>query len=142
MVAVQGGLPANRELWEIWNVASSKHTEIATNRRVGQDRRKSNDRRKKEQAVAVERRRGERRKVQRRRQIDPTTCERDYTADEIEFMHALDAYKRASGRMFPTCSEILEVIRDMGYVRMPANAQTPAATAGEVDGAQPETDGL
>ncbi|HTN75313.1 MAG TPA: hypothetical protein VL096_08705, partial [Pirellulaceae bacterium] len=64
----------------------------------------------------------ERRKVQRRRQIDPTTCERDYTDDEIEFMQALDAYKRRSGRMFPTCSEILEVIRDMGYVRMHGTA--------------------
>jgi hypothetical protein len=56
-------------------------------------------------------------KVQRRRQIDPTTCERDYTSDEIEFMHALDAYKRSSGRMFPTCSEILEVVRSLGYIR-------------------------
>jgi hypothetical protein len=59
-----------------------------------------------------------RRKKQRRRQIDPTTCERDYNGEEIEFMQALDAYKRSSGRMFPTCSEILEVIRDLGYVRL------------------------
>jgi hypothetical protein len=63
----------------------------------------------------------ERRKKQRRRQIDPTTCERDYSADEIEFMHAMDAYKRASGRMFPTCSEVLEVIRALGYVKVPAD---------------------
>ena len=61
---------------------------------------------------------GERRKVQRRRQIDPTTCERDYTQDEIEFMQALDDYKRRSGRMFPTCSEVLEVVRDLGYLRI------------------------
>jgi len=27
----------------------------------------------------------------------------------------LDAYKRTSGRMFPTCSEILEVVRGLGY---------------------------
>lgn len=54
-------------------------------------------------------------KVSRRRQIDPTTCERDYTGEEIEFMRALDHYKRTSGRMFPTCSEILEVIRRLGY---------------------------
>ncbi len=54
----------------------------------------------------------------RRRQIDPTTCEREYTSEEIEFMQALDAYKRRSGRMFPTCSEILEVIRNLGYRRM------------------------
>lgn len=51
----------------------------------------------------------------RRRQIDPTTCERDYSNDEIEFMNALDEYKRSSGRMFPTCSEILEVLRNLGY---------------------------
>ncbi|MCA9126204.1 MAG: hypothetical protein KDB22_03925 [Planctomycetales bacterium] len=59
-----------------------------------------------------------RRKKQRRRQIDPTTCERDYNQEEIEFMQSLDAYKRSSGRMFPTCSEILEVVRGLGYVRL------------------------
>lgn len=55
----------------------------------------------------------ERRK--RRRQIDPTTCERDYNDPEIEFMQAMDDYKHQSGRMFPTCSEILEVIMKLGY---------------------------
>lgn len=55
----------------------------------------------------------ERRK--RRRQIDPTTCERDYNEQEIEFMQAMDDYKRQSGRMFPTCSEILEVLIKLGY---------------------------
>ena len=68
--------------------------------------------------VAKERRTTQRRaKVNRRRQIDPTTCERDYTVDEIEFMNALDEYKRQSGRMFPTCSEVLEVIRNLGYAK-------------------------
>ncbi len=97
-------------------MTKTKKNEVVTNRREGKERR-GDDRRKCTAQVAVERRQGERRKVQRRRQIDPTTCERDYTDDEIEFMQALDAYKRTSGRMFPTCSEILEVIRDMGYVR-------------------------
>ena len=55
----------------------------------------------------------ERRK--RRRQIDPTTCEREYSDPEVQFMHAMDEYKRASGRMFPTCSEILEVLHRLGY---------------------------
>src|SRR5438552_15322995 len=87
-------------------------------RRARSDRRRD-DRRKEQAPVAAERRQqGRREKVQRRRQIDPTTCERDYNDEEIVFMHALDAYKRASGRMFPTCSEILEVIRSLGYVRM------------------------
>ena len=59
-----------------------------------------------------------RKKVNRRRQIDPTTCERDYTDQEVEFMNALDDYKRKSGRMFPTCSEVLEVIHSLGYVKL------------------------
>ena len=53
----------------------------------------------------------------RRRKIDPTTCERDYSNDEREFMQALEEYKRQNGRNFPTCSEILEVIRGLGYIR-------------------------
>ena len=59
-----------------------------------------------------------RRKKQRRRHIDPTTCERDYNDQEIEFMRAMDDYKRAAGRMFPTCSEVLEVVRALGYVQL------------------------
>ena len=57
------------------------------------------------------------RRAERRRLIDPTTCEREYAADELEFMQALDRYKRTSGRMFPTCSEILEVVRSLGYAK-------------------------
>lgn len=84
--------------------------------RRSKDRRNS-DRRKKDdpQNVETERRKGNRRKVERRRQIDPTTCERDYSGDEIEFMKAMDVYKRQSGRQFPTWSEVLEVIRCLGY---------------------------
>jgi len=89
---------------------------VKIDRRTTKDRRRTPDRRKKDESVEVERRKLQRRaKVNRRRQIDPTTCERDYSVDEIEFMNALEEYKRASGRMFPTCSEILEVLRDLGY---------------------------
>ena len=106
-------------LWEKYYVATTKKREILVDRRAAKNRRAKGERRKKSEPIAAEQRKSERRKVPRRRQIDPTTCERDYTDHEIEFMQALDAYKRASGRMFPTCSEILEVIRDMGYVRLP-----------------------
>jgi hypothetical protein len=57
----------------------------------------------------------DRRKVERRRQIDPTTCERDYTVEQVEFMKAMDLYKRRSGRQFPTWSEVLEVLENLGY---------------------------
>ena len=30
-------------------------------------------------------------------------------------MQAIQEYKRANGRMFPTWSEVLEVLRDLGY---------------------------
>ena len=62
-------------------------------------------------------------KSTKRKQIDPTTCERDYTTDELEFMQALDRYKQSSGRKFPTCSEILEVVRSLGYQRPMACGQ-------------------
>jgi hypothetical protein len=75
-------------------------------------------------AVALERRT----KVQRRRQIDPTTCERDYSVEEVEFMNAMDEYKRKNGRMFPTCSEVLEVIRSMGYVKLSPSERALLAT--------------
>ena len=101
---------------------SAKSEKAATvDQRSGGDRRETSDRRQKDAPVPVERRKIERRvKVNRRRQIDPTTCERDYSPDELEFMSALDDYKRTSGRMFPTCSEILEVLKKLGYERRPA----------------------
>lgn len=97
---------------------AKKAGEVTINRRAKEGDRRKDDRRASEQPVAVERRQLERReKVSRRRQIDPTTCEREYTTDEVEFMNALDDYKRKSGRMFPTCSEVLEVVRGLGYVK-------------------------
>lgn len=87
------------------------------------------DRRQLQTPVAVERR-----KTPRRRQIDPTTCEREYTDEEVEFMQAMDAYKRSSGRMFPTCSEILEVIRKLGYERtLPCASMTVVETSVSAD---------
>lgn len=89
------------------------------------DRRRKERRTSEPEAAAAARPKLERRaKVNRRRQIDPTTCERDYTDEEVEFMRAMDEYKRASGRMFPTCSEILEVLRNLGYVKGGAAPQT------------------
>ena len=95
--------------------------------RKGRERRNA-ERRKEAVAVVAERRTGQRReKVNRRRQIDPTTCERDYTDAEVEFMHALDQYKRTSGRMFPTCSEVLEVLLSLGYEKKHGEFATTSA---------------
>ena len=73
----------------------------------------------------------ERRTAERRKQIDPTTCERDYSADDVDFMRAMDEYKRLSARQFPTWSEVLEVVRAIGYERV--NAPVPVATILEDD---------
>ncbi len=102
-------------------VAADPPATITVDRRDGRDRRQGLDRRIHSVPVSVDRRVVVQRrvKVNRRRQIDPTTCERDYTPEEIEFMGAMDCYKRSSGRMFPTCSEVLEVVRSLGYEKRP-----------------------
>jgi hypothetical protein len=105
----------------------SKNTKPAREENAG-DREVTIDRRRQprgeESADATPVQLERRTKVQRRRQIDPTTCERDYSDEEVSFMNAMDEYKRKSGRMFPTCSEVLEVIRNLGYVKL-----TPAELA-------------
>src|SRR5688572_16599893 len=87
-------------------------------------RRRAADRRKRSIPVAVERRSGKDRRLiqkdvgERRRQVDPTTCEKDYSDEEITFMKAMDQYKRANRRPFPTWSEVLEVLRSLGYAKV------------------------
>lgn len=101
--------------------ASRPAEAVTIDRRASHDRRATHDRREQSLPVTAERRVLERRvKVNRRRQIDPTTCERDYSIDEVEFMNAMDDYKRRSGRMFPTCSEVLEVVKSLGYEKRTA----------------------
>jgi hypothetical protein len=105
--------------------AETPPPEFAVTDRRGGDRRNRADRRKRTIPVAVERRSGQDRRQlgERRRQVDPTTCEKDYSDEEIIFMKAMDQYKRANRRPFPTWSEVLEVLRSLGY------RKTEAATA-------------
>jgi len=78
-----------------------------------------NDRRKRNIPVATDRRAAnaarKRKESDRRRLIDPTTCERDYNGDQTDFMKAMDRYKRENRRPFPTWSEVLEVLHSLGY---------------------------
>src|SRR5437868_13610564 len=89
--------------------------------------RRGNERRKRQVPVALERRTGKDRrdKGERRRQIDPTTCERDYNDEEIAFMRAMDQYKRDNRRPFPTWSEVLEVLRALGYRKVAEPSMMP-----------------
>lgn len=87
------------------------------------------ERRKRNIPVAIDRRRQnaaeKRRTSERRRLIDPTTCERDYNDDETLFMKTMERYKRENRRPFPTWSEVLEVLISMGYRKVEPEGDLP-----------------
>src|SRR5215470_8295520 len=103
---------------------------LVTERRAVE--RRNGDRRQQNIPVDVERRKGHDRRHQgeRRRQVDPTTCERDYTDEEIAFMKAIDQYKRDNRRPFPTWSEVLEVLHALGYRKVAEPTALPGLSPG------------
>jgi hypothetical protein len=58
----------------------------------------------------------------------PASHDRDLTASEMEFMQAMCAYKESSGRMFPTWSEVLEVLQGLGYQKQVGTVSPPGHT--------------
>jgi hypothetical protein len=60
-----------------------------------------------------------------RRGVSPTTTEHDYSQQETQFLQAIDQYKRRANRPFPTLTEILEVLRSLGYVQTGERAPLP-----------------
>ncbi len=59
---------------------------------------------------------GERRaRTERRRRIDPTTFDKQYTDEEMEFMNAVQRFKEQSGKSFPTYREVIKVAVLLGY---------------------------
>jgi hypothetical protein len=52
---------------------------------------------------------------ERRKRIDPTTFEKQYTAEELEFMNAMQRFKERTGRPFPTHGEVIKVAVSLGY---------------------------
>ena len=57
-------------------------------------------------------------KKERRRRIDPTTFEKQYTDDELEFMNAMQRYKVQSGKSFPSHGDVLRVAFSLGYRKL------------------------
>lgn len=87
-------------------------------RREGKDRRGSFGARGRAGAPAEARppRVGERReKKERRKRIDPTTFEKQYTDDELEFMNAMQRFKELTGKSFPSYAEVIKVAVGLGY---------------------------
>jgi len=56
-------------------------------------------------------------KKERRRRIDPTTFDKQYTDDELEFMNAMQRFKELSGKAFPTHGDVIKVAVELGYRR-------------------------
>lgn len=56
--------------------------------------------------------------VKKSRRGDPLTTTPDYDADEVEFLKAVDEYKRRKGRPFPSNSEILGVLKKLGWKKV------------------------
>ena len=76
---------------------------------TGPERRAGSDRRS---ATGLERRRG----PGRRRSDDRKAAEEgEMTTEQFEFVMAIETYKRVNKKMFPTWTEVLEVITQLGY---------------------------
>lgn len=78
------------------------------------EKRDSKDRRDSvvDRRLGLDRRRG----PGRRRSDARKAAEEGQMSDEqFEFLMAIDEYKRKNGRLFPTWTEVLEVIKAIGY---------------------------
>jgi hypothetical protein len=63
-------------------------------------------------ATGLERRRGPGRRLS-----DDRRCaeEGEMTTEQFEFVMAIETYKKVNKRMYPTWTEVLEVVRQLGY---------------------------
>jgi hypothetical protein len=76
---------------------------------TGEERRNGAERRA---ATGLERRRG----PGRRRSDDRKAAEEgEMTAEQFEFCMAIQTYKKVNKKMYPTWTEVLEVVRQLGY---------------------------
>ncbi len=86
------------------------------------ERRKSDERRQApiDRRCGLERRRGPgRRRSDSRRSAE----EGELNDEQFEFVLAMDEYKRANKRPFPSWTEVLEVIKYLGYRKVAAVGQ-------------------
>jgi hypothetical protein len=66
---------------------------------------------------------------ERRRRIDPTTFEKQYTEDELEFMNAMQQFKVQSCKSFPSHGDVLRVAFSLGYRKVVPSHDPDAAAA-------------
>lgn len=85
-------------------------------RRGGVDRRAITDRRSGGDRRAADHRHGLRRHEDQEA-FQKRIEEGELTLEEIEFVRAVDHYKRKFNRPFPTWSEVLAIVKELGYTK-------------------------
>ena len=81
-------------------------------RRSGLDRKTSRTGKGDRRATGLERRRG----AGIRRDDDRRSAEEgEMTDEQLQFVLAIEAYKKVNKKLFPTWTEVLEVVRQLGY---------------------------
>ena len=92
------------------------------------DRRSGIDRRDREDSSTnLERRRGPGR---RRSDFLRAAEEGEMTEEQFLFIQAIDAFKRVNGKTFPTWTDVLAVVRKLGYRKtMPSELNLPNQAA-------------
>jgi hypothetical protein len=81
-------------------------------RRLGLDRREVAKRNGTEDPTGLERRRGRGRRLS---DFTKSAEEGEMTKEQFLFLSAIDAFKKANGKTFPTWTDVLEVVRLLGY---------------------------
>lgn len=99
-------------------------TRDVVDRRMGLDRRQTPrddsgytgpERRAGDRRTGLERRRG----AGIRREEDRRSAEEgEMTAEQFEFVMAIETYKKINKKLFPTWTEVLEVIQQLGYEKI------------------------
>jgi hypothetical protein len=86
-----------------------RQTPVEDSDYTGPERRTGEERR---DTTGLERRRG----PGRRRSDDRKAAEEgEMTAEQFEFVMAIETYKKVNKRLYPTWTEILEIVRQLGY---------------------------
>jgi hypothetical protein len=99
----------------------SRDRRSVVDRRLGLDRRELQT----EPSTGLERRRGPGRRLS---DFTRSAEEGDMTKEQFLFLMAIDAFKRANQKMYPAWTDVLEVIRLLGYRKtMPSELDLQSA---------------
>ena len=93
---------------DVWDGKTERRTHEVVDRRLGLDRRRGPGVRKSDERKSAE--------------------DGSMNDEQFEFLMAIDEYKRQNNRPFPTWTEVLEVIKAIGYrkVAQPSDLDTRA----------------